>query len=612
MHRFRNDERGTTKRTDTGGPGGASLQLKVTLFSLALVLAPTLILGLSLYVRSTQILQSAVSASSLRTLSQTSANVGFVINEMRNVSLRLYQDGRITGFLRDEASIGPQEWKQRSLNVRAALASIAGASDHVDGIHLFTQTGESLSWSHLTLNLTARQRSRAVRLKGAGLISVDAVPTASGRHTHRVYLIRALNDINDISKRLGFVAVEADERRIADIYRYRLHPASGDFLILDDRGYIVSAADRSRVGRRVQQPELRRLASAQQGSGIEYVSLDGSQHAAAYYTEPTSGWRLVRLIPKELFLEENAAVREIALLGTGIALAVCLAIGSLFTAKIVRPIRRLSALMTEVEGENLDVTASVRGNDEIAVLGDSFNRMTARIRTLLQEVYFGTIKRREAELKALQAQVHPHFLYNSLDAIYWMARTEGATDTSELVRALSLVFRLSLNHGEEFTTVGSEIELLRNYMRLQQARYEDTLRFTIDCDPTLMPCKVVKLVLQPLVENAIQHGLEERGGEGTVTVSVAEEEGRLVYRVVDDGVGTDEAEIRSLLNQEATVQNDVSARGFGLRNVQERIALHFGPEYGIEFSSTPGHGTTVRVIQPKVPMEVGIATPDGR
>lgn len=593
-----------------GGPLH-SLQVQVVLFSLALILTPTLVIGVSVYARSSQILQASVTESSLTALSQLASNVGFVLNEMRQVSLRLYQEPVLTDSLRDGGPSSPQELEQESLTVQKRLSAIVGSSDHVDGIQAIGANGKRVAWSNYRLEIDAAMIERARRLKGGGYFVVRHATLPTGTSNPRVYLIRQLNDVNNIARRLGVIVVETDERRLAEIYRYGFPIEHGDFVIIDRGGRIVSAIDRDRIGRPLQD-EAVRAAVSNGRSGIDYVDTNLGPSAVAYHTEPLSGWRLVLVTPKEVFLRENAAVGRMMLAGTVAAFVMCLAISVLFYTRIVRPIKLLGALMGRVEQQEFVVSAPVAGYDEIAHLADSFNRMTRRIRSLVQEVYYGTIRRREAELKALQAQIHPHFLYNSLDAIYWLARTEGASETSEVVKALSMVFRLSLNQGDEFTTLGNEIELLQNYFVIQRARYGDSIVFSVDCPGELLDCRVIKLVLQPLVENAVQHGVERNGGAGKVAVTVRRESDRLVYQVEDDGAGADEAEVRALVSDTPpNVEWDVSQRGFGLRNVNERIRLHFGRDFGLEFSSAVGSGTTVIVAQPCLRWEESRVASDG-
>jgi two-component system sensor histidine kinase YesM len=253
--------------------------------------------------------------------------------------------------------------------------------------------------------------------------------------------------------------------------------------------------------------------------------------------------------------------------------------------------------MGKMEHENFDVNIQVVGNDEISLLAASFNKMSNKVRELIHEVLNVQIKQKEAELKALHAQINPHFLYNNLDMIYWTCRIEKAEESAGLIQTLSGLFRLSLNNGNEFTSLEKEIEHLKLYMTLQQKRFAGMVQFLLNAPDDIMNCKVVKLVLQPLVENAITHGIEKKGEQGTVEVKIYREGETLVYVVRDDGAGAEEDEIYSCLEN---IQD--GERGFALNNVNERIKIYFGNSFGISFKTAPGSGMIVTVVQPLIYM----------
>ena len=221
--------------------------------------------------------------------------------------------------------------------------------------------------------------------------------------------------------------------------------------------------------------------------------------------------------------------------------------------------------------------------------------MVSRIQKLIKENEKEQELKRKSDLDALQAQINPHFLYNTLDTIYWMARMEKAFETSSLIEALAKLFRLSLNKGNEFTTVKYEVEHLKNYIIIQKKRYEDMINFSFNVPDELLGCKVIKMALQPLVENAICHGIEKKGEKGKIDITIEKKNNQLLYTITDDGIGADEKEINELLQNGGD-----SNRGLGIKNINDRIRLYFGEEYGLKFFSSPGMKTRVIVNQPYI------------
>jgi two-component system, sensor histidine kinase YesM len=227
-------------------------------------------------------------------------------------------------------------------------------------------------------------------------------------------------------------------------------------------------------------------------------------------------------------------------------------------------------------------------------------------------VYREQQSKREAELKTLQEQIKPHFLYNTLDTIQWMAQEHGAQDIVKVVGALTSLFRIGLSRGKEMIRVSDEMEHVRSYLIIQKARYEDKFDFELCAEEETLSCMVLKLTLQPLVENAIYHGIKERRGHGSIRVESLRREGVLVLRVIDDGVGMAPAkleEVRALLT--APHPHGEGFAGYGVHNVHERIQLSFGTRYGLRFESEPDRGTTVEILHPLVMGEGLPASPPG-
>lgn len=276
-----------------------------------------------------------------------------------------------------------------------------------------------------------------------------------------------------------------------------------------------------------------------------------------------------------------------------------LAIGVSFwvSAGIARPIVRLRRLMEEAETGNLDVRFPDPPNDEVGRLGQSFNTMIGEIGKLLDQVYLEQQKKREAEFRILQAQIKPHFLYNTLDTIHWMAQEKGASDIVGIVDALTRLFRISLSKGRDVIRLEEELEHVTSYLVIQKIRYLDKFDYVIDVDPELLSFPVVKLTLQPLVENALYHGIKEKPGKGTLKVSARREGEALVLTVADNGAGMAPEAVEAL-ETNLRQDEDPSSQGFGVFSVHHRIRLVFGDGWGLSYRSVPGEGTTVTVRQP--------------
>lgn len=273
----------------------------------------------------------------------------------------------------------------------------------------------------------------------------------------------------------------------------------------------------------------------------------------------------------------------------------------IISASIYIPIKKLHNVTTTIAKNDLQALITSDNVDEITGLGMSFNIMIGKIKELLDAKINEQENLKKAELKALQAQINPHFLYNTLDTIVWMAEANKTSQVIEIVRALSSFFRITLSKGKDWIPIRQEIEHVRSYLTIQKIRYRDILDFCIEADEAILDGTILKLTLQPLVENALYHGIKNKRNGGTITVRAVRKDENLIHlEVQDDGVGFTNyklAQIRAALEDD-TAQITLKESGFGLENVHKRIKLYYGKQYGLKVESQYQGGTRVTVAIP--------------
>ena len=570
-----------------------SLQYKFMIISLSITLIPLLVVGGFSYIRSTAIIEEKVSQSNYNTVRQVADNINLIFSDMANSANYLWQNKEFMKYLkmsREEVAESPNILlsAQNSVNnfivFKANIYSLYVRG--FNGLEFDTTSAENRIGGSLQQQLTD--------LHGESVLIYDTVTNYNNTRTKVISLLRLFKDIDNLSSDLAIIKINISEDEISKAFQSRQPGTRGDYFIVDEQKNIISSQKKESLGTKLAPAydDSRLYAGA---SGYFKDAVDGHNYLVTYFNLSRPGWKMVNMVPLDEVLADAMAIQKITFFTMMISLALCLIVIIMFSTRVLSPLKQIRKSMKHLENENFDVGIEVKGNDEIALLGNSFNKMSKRLGELINEVYAVQIKQKEADLKALQAQINPHFLYNTLDTIYWMCRMEKAFESSNLVQALSRLFRLSLNSGNEFTTVRNEIDHLQNYITIQDKRFDGMIRFNIDASDEVLECKVVKLVLQPLVENAIHHGIEKSGGRGNIDVRIFKEEGNVVYIVGDDGAGADEKELNSFLEQVGE-----GNRGFGIKNVSDRIRLYFGNDYGIAFRSSPGNGTVVTVRQPFV------------
>ena len=286
-----------------------------------------------------------------------------------------------------------------------------------------------------------------------------------------------------------------------------------------------------------------------------------------------------------------------SLLGMGLLLLLVIILSYYIPRSITMPITRISRVTNQVAKGNLSVRAAAESGAEARMLSDSLNAMIDKINELLDQVTTEQIRLRKAEFELLQAQINPHFLYNTLDTIVWLAEAGDQKRVVSMVGNLSDFFRTSLNQGKDIISIREELAHVRSYLEIQQVRYQDILRYEITVPEDLYEYKIPKITIQPLVENALYHGIKNKRGQGTITVTGKSKGNGFVLYVRDNGIGMTQErlnEVRAGIQKLSYTGKEI----YGLYNVNERIRLNFGETYGISIESTYGEGTCVSISLP--------------
>ncbi len=571
-----------------------SLQYKILIFSFAIILMPTLTLGFFSYQESQKIVQQKVSISNLNTVRQVGERIEFIFQDAHDMSLFLIQNDDVREFFKLADNRGEAPVNTEAIRLNNKLMYLVSSKPYIYSIYFKGFNGIAMDTKNASNPMDAEREREIIGLKGGYVWDRGTVVNYNGTLTNVFSITRVVNDMHNIPDRLAIMKININEEELSKIYGNKIMGKQDDFFMIDAGHRIISSVDKEKLGRELSFP-MDRGKPGDAKEGYFETMVDGQAFLVTYYLIENLNYTLVNLVPLRELLQENRIIPKTMLEVAAISFLVCVLFAVLFSAKVLSPLKKIGVQMKKVEEENFDVKINISGNDEVAMLGRSFNKMSAKLKELIQQVYLTRIKQREAELAALQAQINPHFLYNALDTIYWMGRMEKAFETSKLIEALAKLFRLSLNSGRELILLRDEVEHLNNYLIIQKKRYNGSIAFHVEIEDGLLGCTVLKLILQPLVENAIVHGIDKKDGRGSVSVVIMKVEEKVVYEVRDDGIGVDVSEINLLL----TGVGD-SNRGFGIKNVNDRLKLYYGDEYGIEFFCEKGGGTRVVVTQPYI------------
>lgn len=338
--------------------------------------------------------------------------------------------------------------------------------------------------------------------------------------------------------------------------------------------------------------------AAYRGEGTVTLGSGHSSILMTYVTSPVTGWTVLQAVPMSALLRDSETVNRQMLLVGLTCLAASILVSILYSLRITRPLSRLRRSMKLVERGQFGVSIPVESEDEIGHLSRTFNLMVSRLGNLTYRLYETEIREKNAEIASLQSQINPHFLYNTLGSISMYAELEGNREVVSMTNHLSALLRYSISGGRDEVTVREEIQHIRGYLAIQSIRYEERLRYRIEADPGLMESPVIRLTLQPIVENAIVHGLEHGSGEVDIVIAIHLIQEHVVISVTDDGPGMSDEELRL---QNAKMEEGLLPEGpggHGLVNVHRRLVLKYGPAFGVRLERAVSGGIRASIRLP--------------
>lgn len=493
---------------------------------------------------------------------------------------------------------GAPGWESETDYIRSVLENVANSHREVAGIFIATKEDLYVSTGMSRISRDPFQNERWYREASENPEEIQLISVVTGRNivTNRSY---SIDDVFSLAK-----AVQDPETGevlgviLLDI-RHDIIQSSINGVTIGEKGFVFVMDQEDNI---VYTPV----------NGIVYrvnpkwvkamepmsVQIQGGSYQIRSELSPYTGWRTVGVFSMDEVMSSVNTIVYILFTCVIISLVLVVIVSFKFSRTLTNPIFKLKRLMKQAESGDLTVRFNFQHNDEIGELGQSFNHMIARIDQLIQMVYVEQENKRTAEMKSLQEQIKPHFLYNTLDTISWMARDYDAEDIVRLVDALTNMFRIGLSHGKDIITVKEEITHVSNYLYIQKIRYKDKLNYVIHVDESLYAIEVPKLILQPLVENAIYHGVKAKRGGGTITITGVPEGENLVFTVQDDGAGMLQEKVEELNRRMSERSVLDEQKSFGLFYIRERIQLCYGTGYGVHVESALGEGTRVTITLP--------------
>lgn len=413
-----------------------------------------------------------------------------------------------------------------------------------------------------------------------------------GEYRWVISLSKGIEWVDGNNTHQGIMLVDLNFNNIKELCSKELGE-NGYLYIVDTNGRLIYHPRQQMIYAGIEDKTVPIACALEDGSKI--FQQDDGRMMISIKTLKNANWRIVGVSPLNgLFAYDEEIRNFIMLVVIGVALII-IVLSITVSFLITSPMHRLMRLMGQVEAGKLDTFSTIRGVYEVNELSSSFNQMVYKIKQLMEQVIEEQQLLRKSELKTLQAQINPHFLYNTLDSIVWMAEKGDQENVVKMIAALSQFFRLSLSGGNETVLVRDELKHAENYLVIQKMRYGDQFDYEITFDEAVLNYKTLKILLQPIVENAIIHGVGNLPYKGKITINAGISDNKLVFEVRDNGFGINPKKLEHILEEKPSTKS-----GIGVNNVNQRIQLMYGTEYGLQFESEPDEGTTVRIVLPLI------------
>ncbi len=474
-------------------------------------------------------------------------------------------------------------------------------------ISLFTTDGEMM-YEGTSLRLkesadVANEEWFKNALKNNGDINISPPHVQNlykNRHPWVITLSRRVNFRVNQSMDEGVLMIDMNFSMIEDLLNGVTLGKKGYVFLLDENNNLVYHHQQQLIYSGIKSENLEGISERALGSFVQ-KDFVGEDRILTIYPARHVNWKLVGAYYLSDLTAAQKDLTQFIVLTLAIGMLIFITVSIYMTDRITKPIAKLEETMKAVENGNFDIRIDVQGEYEVVALAKRFNLMISKIKSLMGQVVSEQEAKRKSELSALQAQINPHFLYNTLDSVIWMAENGKHNEVVKMVTALARLFRISISRGRNVITVKEELAHAENYLTIQKMRYKDQFEYTFEVDEEVLELKTLKLVLQPIIENAIYHGIRQLMDFGEIKIKAYIEGDNLVFSVEDNGLGMHE----HVKDQILVAHNDndhttVRVGGVGVTNVYERIRLMYGEAYGIEIESEIEEGTQVTLTIPVV------------
>ena len=581
-----------------------TIRNRLLIFFLVIMFLPITMLGIFSNLVYTKMVENKVNQHTSQMINQIEINIDNYIKSVENILMYISNSEDVINFLNKKDFLSEDEGQSLEHRIKRSLKTYTEVNSEILGLLVVNSEDK-----YISNDLEKKTRDELTReiwfneaISEEEKVHFFSKPIGRNLKSYKNY---SAEDIITISKAvidketkniIGVIMADINLKKFDDIIRDNYIGETGFFYLLDNNNNIVYSPVN---------PIIYRISNNNfNGTNGNFIkTINNEAFKITYNTSDVTGWKSIGVFSFKDISKDITKMERFTLIITISTFLLAVFFSLLFTNSIVTPIKELRTLMKGVESGDLDLRfEEERYNNEFGELGHSFNHMVSEIKELINMVYKEQSSKRKAEIEILQSQIKPHFLYNTLDTIAWMAEDYNAKEIVHLVGALTKVFRIGLSKGKEVIELKDEIEHINSYLIIQKYRYEDKLSYKISYDEAVLDVLVLKLITQPIVENAIYHGIKEKRGKGEININFRKVVDEIIITVEDNGAGISEEKLQNINSMLETGNSfyidSENGSGYGISNVNTRIKLSYGSSYGLRYYSKLGEFTMVEIRLP--------------
>lgn len=574
---------------------------KIIVAFLLVIFISTLFISLSFYLESNSILKKNVRESTVQITKQTAESLSFILNVGIDTSDFISSDQNIQkAALELEGNLTFNQ-RRNTQYINTLLNNYVYSNSFVKIVYVLKEEGTG--WGSGTFS--------EARLKNIRLSDQEWVKEAIHKDGELVWQGLQYDDFNgggintdlilpvgrvlkdfDTLNNIGLVQVHLDGRSILKTIEQLKLGKTGKFFVVDKNGMIMIDSNLDSINKKVENPDLYHYIV-----GNDAVEFEFEVNSLPYYgvKQPLSnGWMLVSTVPIHEISGQLDRLQSWIIVSAGVFSLLAIGIGLFIASRVTKPIRQLSGSMLQVQKGDLKARANVDSSDEIGFLSKQFNEMLFDIDNLMQQVKTEQSEKHHAELRAVMHRVHPHFLYNTLSTLRWLINSNQNERASHVLSALTHLLEANMAKSGSIIMIEEELDIIRKYLVILELRYEKTFHLALDIEPGTEKLLIPRMLLQPVVENAIFHGIVPMNTDGRISIKIHFDDGDLEFLITDDGLGISDDKVKILNNPENAVEK--GKIGIGLRHIFDTLRLYYGQSWDWSISSGSDQRTVVRIL----------------